>query len=89
LRYTELVEGIRIAFPNRTDEFNDGFEAGVLAMHLVVNTPTFTREIGADNIEQAKDLAQQFGYRAIVGREVEDGVVEITFTNKADLRVVK
>ena len=75
----EVEPGLRLRFRHRSPEFVEGVEIGVLA-HLIASvTVPFDHPVSSVNVDQARDLAESMGRRAVVIGEV-DGVVTLLIT---------
>lgn len=91
MRFIQLNEELRIRFPGRDEEFDQGVEIGMVAALMECGLREFQRSIAAASVEQARLLASKLGYRVV---EVEtDGVVtELMFLTGAarpQLRLVQ
>lgn len=78
MRHIQVDDGLRLRFPGRSDEFDDGVEIGIASALMAVGNP-FTRAVSARNLDQIRALADRMSYRLAVGPET-DGAVEATFT---------
>ena len=90
MHHIHLTEGLRLRFPARSVDFDQGVEVGVLAALMSQDISEFSRRISKANLGQVRAVAEQFGYRLVEGEAVEDSV-EITFYSRAArprLRVV-
>jgi len=90
MHHIHLAEGLRLRFPARSVDFDQGVEIGILAALMSQEVSEFSRRISKANLGQVRALAEQFGYRLIEGVPVED-CVELTFYSRAArprLRVV-
>jgi len=67
MRHIHLTDGLRLRFPGRDEEFDQGVEIGMLAVLMDLGTREFTRWISSDNLEQARALAKQLGYHVVEG----------------------
>jgi hypothetical protein len=72
MRHIHLEEGLRLRFPGRSEEFDQGVEIGMLAVLMDQGSPEFTRWISRDNLDQARALARQLGYHAVEGNGDRD-----------------
>ncbi|MDQ4136877.1 MAG: hypothetical protein M3158_11885 [Pseudomonadota bacterium] len=78
MRHIHLADGLRLRFPGRSEEFDQGVEIGMLAVLMDLGTREFTRWISAENLDQARALAKQLGYHVVEG--TADGEwVELVF----------
>lgn len=90
MRKIEIEEGLRVRFPGREAEFANGVEIGILLAHLGERRPVISQILSSGNGEQARVLAEKFGYRLVVEPVTHDAV-KITMTAKGirpRLRVV-
>lgn len=92
MRHIHLDEGLRLRFPGRSEDFDQGVEIGMLAVLMDQELPEFTRWISRVYLSQAEAIAKHMGYRVI-----EDGGdgdwVDLTFRHnsvksKPNLRLV-
>ena len=67
MRHIHLADGLRLRFPGRNEDFDQGVEIGMLAVLMDLGTREFTRWISAENLDQARALAKQLGYHAVEG----------------------
>lgn len=77
MRHIQLEDQLRIRFPARGAEFDEGFEVGVMAALMAGGQPTITRFIGPDSLDQLRALAERLNYRLVAG-EQEGDFVEVT-----------
>ena len=80
MRYIEVEDGLRVRFPGRGEEFNEGIEIGLLVAQLAQGGREFGRLISTANLEQARDVAGRFGYTLKVVAE-RAGTSEILVSN--------
>lgn len=73
-----IEDGLRLRFPNRSDDFALGVEIGMIATALATGAPQVTRQVSSDNREQAEMLAKALGYHVLEGLAHERWVV-LTF----------
>jgi hypothetical protein len=67
MRHIHLTDGLRLRFPGRGEEFDQGVEIGALAVLMDIATPNVSRWIATANVEQARALAQKMDYRVAEG----------------------
>jgi hypothetical protein len=67
MRHIEIADGLRLRFPGRTEEFDQGVEIGVIAVLMDFGTREFTRSISRASLVQARALAEKMGYRLLEG----------------------
>jgi hypothetical protein len=90
MHHIHLAEGLKLRFPARSTDFDQGVEVGMLAALMSQDVAEFNRRISSANLGQVRALADQFGYRLVEG-EAESEWVELTFYNRTArprLRVV-
>jgi hypothetical protein len=73
---------MRLRFPARSVDFDQGVEIGIVAALMSQDLTEFTRRISRDNLGQVRALVEQFGYRLVEGAEDGD-FVEINFLSRA------
>ena len=78
MRHIHLAEGLRLRFPGRNEDFDQGVEIGMLAVLMDLGQREFCRWISAENRHQARALAEQLGYHVVEG-ESDSCWIEITF----------
>ncbi len=77
MRHIEIAEGLRLRFPGRTEEFDQGVEIGMLAVLMDFGTREFTRTISRGSLVQARALAEKMGYRLFEGAG-DRAAIEVT-----------
>ncbi|HEY8564305.1 MAG TPA: hypothetical protein VIL65_02310 [Beijerinckiaceae bacterium] len=82
MRHITIADGLRLRFPNRSEQFDQGVEIGALAVLMDLGTREFDRWIAQGNLEQARSLAEKLGYRVVEG-PVDDGFVHVTLRTGA------
>jgi hypothetical protein len=90
MRHIEIGEGLRIRFPERGAEFDEGVEIGMVAALMEADLREFRRTVAATTVPQARELAARLGYRLLEG-ESEAGRTELLFRSgrvRPQLRVV-
>jgi hypothetical protein len=78
MRHIHLDDGLRLRFPGRSEDFDQGVEIGMIAVLMDQGLPEFSRWIARSNLSQVQAIAKQMGYRV----EQDDGDEEwvaITF----------
>ena len=92
MRHIHLDDGLRLRFPGRSEDFDQGVEIGMLAVLMDQEIPEFSRWISRSNQGQVEAIAKQMGYRFIEAGGDEEWV-DITFRHgsikaKPNLRLV-
>jgi hypothetical protein len=90
MHHIHFAEGLKLRFPARSVDFDQGVEIGMLAAMMNQDVAEFSRRISSANLGQVRALADQFGYRLVEG-EGEGECVALTFYNRTArprLRVV-
>ena len=77
MRGIYVDDGLSIRFPGRGEEFNEGVEIGVLAVHMSAGHTSFSHWVSTANVAQARSLAEHMGYR-VTETEVDGAFTEIT-----------
>lgn len=77
MRHIHLAEGLRLQFPRRTEEFDQGVEIGMIAMLMDLGTQDFTRWISTANLELTRSLAKKMGYHLVEG-PTDTGLTKVT-----------
>lgn len=78
MRHIHLADGVRLRFPGRDENFDQGVEIGMLAVLMDLGEREFRRWISAANLDQARALAKQFGYQVVEGNG-DDEWTELVF----------
>lgn len=66
MREIHVEEGLRLRFPGRGEDFDEGVEVGI-AIHLMAKGESrFAQRISDGNVEQLRDLATAMRYRLVV-----------------------
>ena len=64
MRSIFVEDALRISFPGRNEEFDQGVEMGI-AIALMAAGQDFTVWLSADNIEQADELATRMNFHTV------------------------
>ncbi len=92
MRHIHLDEGLRLRFPGRSEDFDQGVEIGMIAVLMDQENLEFTRWISRANLGQVEAIAKQMGYRVIEeGGDEEWADVtfrHISIKSKPNLRLV-
>ena len=65
MRHIHLADGLRLRFPGRDKDFDEGVEIGILAVLMAGSAEELTHEISTDNLDQARALAEKMNYRLL------------------------
>jgi hypothetical protein len=92
MRHIHLDDGLRLRFPGRSEDFDQGVEIGMIAVLMDQGFPEFSRWIAKSNLSQVQSIAKQMGYRIEEGGGDEEWV-DVTFLHgtvkaKPKLRLV-
>lgn len=92
MRHIYLDDGLRLRFPGRSEDFDQGVEIGMVAVLMGEEIPEFSRWISRENLNQVEALARQLGYRIVQGEGGKEWI-EVTFRHrrikpKPNLRLV-
>lgn len=90
MRRIEIVEGLSIRFPNRSGDFVEGVEIGLLAAALATHPARHAVDLTPGTVSQAQAFARSLGYRVVTAPE-RDGLVAFTCLRedvRPSLRVV-
>ncbi|EIM26141.1 hypothetical protein [Microvirga lotononidis] len=63
MRHIHLDDGLRLRFPGRTEDFDQGVEIGMIAVLMDQGLGEFSRWIARSNLSQVEAIAKQMGYR--------------------------
>jgi hypothetical protein len=77
MRRIHLTDDVTLRFPQRSEDFDEGVELGILAAAMGFGTIDHAW-IGRGSREQARALAEKMGYRVVEGQSAGDWI-EITF----------
>lgn len=65
MRRIEIIEDVRLRFPQRDGEFNVGIEVGAVSVLLAQGVPVIQRELSHDATNQLRPIAEKFGYLVV------------------------
>lgn len=91
MRHIQIEQDFSVRFPNRSNDFDEGVEVGMLAALMTLKTPVITRWIGGQTIEQVLTLAARLGYRVMAEDEWDGDRTKVTLMSTAvrpKLRIV-
>ncbi|QFU15901.1 hypothetical protein [Microvirga thermotolerans] len=91
MRHIHLDNGLRLRFPGRCAEFDQGVEIGMLAVLMDSRLTEFSRRVGRDNLDQVRAVARQMGYHVLETGEPDGEFVELIFrhgSTRPSLKVV-
>ena len=74
MRHIHLDDGLRLRFPGRSEDFDQGVEIGMIAVLMDQGSPEFSRWIARSNLSQVQAIAKQMGYRIEEGSGDEEWV---------------
>lgn len=82
MRHIHLDNGLRLRFPGRCEEFDQGVEVGMLAVLMDSQLQQFSRKIARSNLDQVRAIAKHMGYHVI---EEQDGgeFVDVVFRHSS------
>ena len=63
MRHIHLDDGLRLRFPGRSEDFDQGVEIGMIAVLMDQGLNEFSRWIARSNLSQVEAIAKQMGYR--------------------------
>jgi hypothetical protein len=72
MRHIQIENGLKLRFPARSEDFDQGVEIGILAVLMTSAQTGFTQRISATNLEQARSLAEKMGFHLIVASSNAD-----------------
>lgn len=78
MRRIEIETGLSLRFPGRSAEFDEGVEIGLLAANLAMSRAEFTLHLSPATLDQARALAERFGYR-VHTCSADDERIEVVF----------
>jgi len=82
MRQIHVDEDIRIRFPQRGTDFDDGVEVGILVLMMAKGDTVITRSVSPECFQQLKALAPQLSYRVTGELESDDNdIVRVTLTS--------
>jgi len=71
MRSIHLTDDLKLRFPARSEEFNEGVEIGAMAVLMALDLREVTQWVSTANVEQARSLAEKMRYRLTI--EATDG----------------
>ena len=84
MRTIHLDPDLRVRFPRRSRDFDEGVEIGVAAALMARGEPTISRWLAADSIEQFRSLAGKFNYRVTI--DANDGELQHAVASRVALK---
>lgn len=78
VRQIEIEDGLRLRFPERSAEFDEGVEVGVAAVLMAISAKPFSHRIASATLDQIRTLAPKLGFHLSVESSSEDWS-EVTF----------
>ena len=78
MRHIHLDDGLRLRFPARSEDFDQGVEIGMIAVLMDQGVQKFSRWISRANLGQVEAIARQLGYHTVEGNGDEEWV-DLTF----------
>ena len=63
MRHIHLDDGLRLRFPGRSEDFDQGVEIGMIAVLMDQGLSEFSRWIARSNLSQVEAIAKQMSYR--------------------------
>ena len=92
MRHIHLDDGLRLRFPARSEDFDQGVEIGMIAVLMDQEVREFSRWISRGNLSQVEAIAKQMGYHTVEVSGDQDWV-DLTFRHglakaKPNLRLV-
>lgn len=84
MRKIEIEDDLKIRFPRRAPDFDDGVEVGVMAALMATGIPRFTRTVYPTVVAPVRALAAKLGYRVVTTPE-PDGRATL-FVESASIR---
>jgi hypothetical protein len=67
MRLITIADGVTVRFPTRSQDFDEGVEIGVIAGLMASGIARFDVLVARGTVEQARSLAEGFGYRLATG----------------------
>lgn len=90
MRQIEILDNLKLRFPERGPEFDLGIEVAAAAVLMAQGEPLIQRQISSDAVEQLRPLAERFRF-ALVASPAANGLLDVSLTHKSRrprLRVV-
>ena len=56
MRHLYVQPDLRVRFPGRSEEFNQGVEIGMVALLMSMGQPNFVRWLSAESVDQARQI---------------------------------
>ena len=66
MRRIQVQEGLRLCFPQRSEDFDDGLEVGIAVQLMATRDSRFVQQVSTKNIDQLRELSAAMHYRMIV-----------------------
>lgn len=90
MRKIEILDDVRLRFPNQCGDFDLGLEIGAISVLLAQGVPLIQRQISPEAVEHLRPIAERFRY-ALVATDAGDGTMSVSlmrWSRKPLLRVV-
>ena len=78
MRHIHLDDCLRLRFPARSEDFDQGVEIGMIAVLMDQGIREFSRWISRGNLGQVEAIAKQMGYHTVEGNGDAEWV-DLTF----------
>ena len=78
MRHIHLDDGLRLRFPGRSEDFDQGVEIGMIAVLMDQASPSSRAGSRAPTLSQVQAIAKQMGYR-IEEDSGDEEWVDVTF----------
>ncbi|QQR38876.1 hypothetical protein [Devosia rhizoryzae] len=90
MRKIEIVDAVRLRFPEQNADFDLGVEVGALSVLMAQGEPLLQRTVSAAAVEQLRPIAERFRY-ALVASSAGEGMMDVSlihWSRRPLLRVV-
>jgi hypothetical protein len=90
MRTIEIIEELRLRFPQRSEEFDLGVEVGSVSVLMAQEAPLVQRKLSVAATEQLRPIAERFRY-ALVATPTDDNMMDVSllhWSRRPLLRVV-
>jgi hypothetical protein len=77
VRDIHLEQDLKLRFPGRPAEFDEGVEVGMVAALMALGGGPFSRRLSPTSLDQVRALAGKLGYHIVA--TLGDDAVEVTF----------
>jgi hypothetical protein len=90
MRTIEIIDDVRLRFPQRNEDFDLGVEVGAASVLMIQGTPLIQRKLSIAATEQLRPIAERYRY-ALVATPAGEDMMDVSllhWSRRPLLRVV-